>query len=110
MDLVAVVADAAVTEVFENVETALNRLSPVALRCDRPAGPGCSQKFYRLRGASESLVVDLVFLRRGDPLMFRDVALQGQGHTLLLRCSSTCLSRNACGDAQWRRCTSTLRH
>lgn len=81
VDVVAVVADEAVAEAFENVETALNRLSPVSLRCDMPAAPGYSQKFYRLRDASEFLVVDLVFLRRSDPLMFRDVELHGQGPT-----------------------------
>jgi hypothetical protein len=81
VDAVAVVADEAVDEVFEGVEAALNLLSPVVLRCDMPASPGFSQKFYRLRDASEFLVVDLVFLRRSDPLMFRDVELHGRGHT-----------------------------
>jgi len=81
VDAVAVVADDAVSEVFESVESALKLLSPVALRCDMPAQPGFAQKFYRLRDASEFLVVDLVLLRRGEPLMFRDVELHGRGHT-----------------------------
>ncbi len=79
VDAVAVVADDAVESSFAGVEAALNTLSPVTLRCDMPAAPGYTQKFYRLRDASEFLVVDLVFIRRSDPLLFRDVELHGHG-------------------------------
>ncbi|MBT9458105.1 MAG: nucleotidyltransferase domain-containing protein [Burkholderiaceae bacterium] len=81
VDAVVVVADEAVEAVFAAVEVALNALSPIALRHDVTGTPGFSQRFYRLRDASEFLVVDLVLIRRSDPLLFRDVELHGQGQT-----------------------------
>ena len=68
VDAVAVVADDAVEPTFVQVEAALGALSPVVLRHDAPAAPGFRQKFYRLRDAGEFLVVDLVLIRRSDPL------------------------------------------
>jgi len=85
IDVVAVVADNALDHVFANVEAALGALSPVALRVDMPPSPGWRQKFYRLRDASEFLVVDLVLLRRSDPLQFREVELHGNGRTWIDR-------------------------
>lgn len=79
VDAVAVVADDAIESSFAQVEAALHALSPVVLRYDAPAAPGFAQKFYRLRDAGEFLVVDLVFIRRSDPLLFREVELHGQG-------------------------------
>ncbi|MGZ5129852.1 MAG: hypothetical protein ACXWJ1_01350 [Caldimonas sp.] len=81
LDAVAVVADDAIDSTFTRVEAALNALSPVTLRYDTPGTLGFSQKFYRLRDAGEFLVVDLVLIRRGDPLPFRAVELHGQGQT-----------------------------
>lgn len=79
VDAVAVVADDAVESSFADIEAALHALSPIALRYDVPNTAGFAQKFYRLRDAGEFLVVDLVLLRRGDPLLFREVELHGQG-------------------------------
>jgi len=81
VDAVAVVQDDALGTVFEAVERALNRLSPVTLRHDVAGSAGYTQKFYRLRDASEFLVLDLVLIRRSDPLLFREVELHGQGRT-----------------------------
>jgi predicted nucleotidyltransferase len=81
IDVVAVVADHAIEPTFDAVESALNNLSPVTLRVDTPGTVGFAQKFYRLRDAGEFLVVDLVFIRRGDPLLFREVEVHGHGQT-----------------------------
>ncbi len=81
LDVVAVVADDAVDATFAKVERALNELSPVTLRVVMPAAGGIAQRFYRLRDAGEFLVVDLVLLRRSDPLQFREEELHGRGRT-----------------------------
>jgi len=81
VDAVAVVADEAVEPTFAQVEAALQALSPIALRYDVPGTAGFAQKFYRLRDAGEFLVVDLVLMRRGDPLLFREVELHGHART-----------------------------
>lgn len=85
VDAVVVVADDAVDTVFADVEAALQALSPVALRVEMPPAPGWRQRFYRLRDASEFLVVDLVLLRRSDPLQFREQELHGRGRTWIDR-------------------------
>jgi hypothetical protein len=79
VDAVAVVADDALDSTFVDVETALQALSPIALRYDVQGSAGFAQRFYRLRDAGEFLVVDLVLLRRSDPLLFREVELHGHG-------------------------------
>ena len=81
LDVVAVVADDAIGSTFAAVEAALDALSPVTLRYEPPGGTGFSQVFYRLRDAGEFLVVDLVLIRRSDPLVFREVELHGRGRT-----------------------------
>jgi len=81
VDAVAVVADDGVEATFARVETALHALSPVTLRHDVAGTAGFAQKFYRLRDAGEFLVVDLVLIRRSDPLLFREVELHGRGET-----------------------------
>ena len=81
IDAVAVVADDAVDATFMQVEAALHALSPVTLRFDTPGTAGFAQKFFRLRDAGEFLVVDLVFIRRSDPLLFRELELHGRGRT-----------------------------
>ena len=81
IDVVAVVADDAIESTFTQVEAALHSLSPVTLRYDVPGTVGFVQKFYRLRDAGEFHVVDLVFIRRSDPLLFREVELHGHGRT-----------------------------
>ena len=81
VDAVLVVDDDAVAVVFDAIEAALNALSPIALRYDVPGTAGYTQRFYRLRDASEFLVADVVLFRRSDPLLFREVELHGQGKT-----------------------------
>jgi len=81
VDVIAVVEDGAVDATFARVEQALNDLSPVTLRVAMPGTAGFAQRFYRLRDAGEFLVVDLVLLRRSDPLQFRDEELHGRGRS-----------------------------
>lgn len=81
VDAVAVVDDPAVDAVFAQVETDLEALSPLELRFDPPAVPGYAQRFYRLRDLGEFHIVDLVLIRRSDPLLFREVELHGRGRT-----------------------------
>ncbi len=85
LDLVLVVADDAVQTVFDGVEAALTALSPIALRYDVPGTVGYSQRFYSFRDAPEFLVLDLVSMRRSDPLLFREVELHGNGQSWLDR-------------------------
>lgn len=85
IDVYAVVADDSLDAVFALVESALASLSPISLRVDMPSQPGYEQKFYRLRDAPESLVVDLQLMRRSDPVLFREVELHGEGCTWLDR-------------------------
>ena len=67
MDLLVLVEDAHVEEVFDVAAAALERLSPIELsfRFPEPAWHGHSQTFYRLRDASEFLLVDFVVMKRG---------------------------------------------
>lgn len=81
VDAVAVVNDEAVDAVFAQVESDLAALSPIELRFDPPPVPGYAQRFYRLRDLGEFHIVDLVLLRRSDPLLFREVELHGRGLT-----------------------------
>jgi len=81
VDVVAVVADDAVAATFRAVEAALDALSPVVLRYEVPPSGAFAQVFYRLRDAGEFLVVDLVLIRRSDPLVFREIELHGRGRT-----------------------------
>lgn len=81
IDAVAVVADDGVDAAFAAVEAELAALSPIVLTHDTGGGPGFRQRFYRLRDAGEFLVVDLVMIRRSDPLLFRELELHGRGRT-----------------------------
>lgn len=85
IDAVVVVDDDAVDAVFTQVEQALQALSPIELRLPMPPAAGYAQRFYRLRDGGEFLVVDLVLMRRSDPLLFREVELHGRGRTWLDR-------------------------
>ncbi len=81
VDAVAVVADDAVEAVFAQAEADLEALSPIDLRYDPPVVQGYAQRFYRLRDFGEFHIVDLVLIRRSDPLLFREVELHGRGLT-----------------------------
>lgn len=86
LDVVAVVADDAVDTCFAAVGAALDTLSPRELTHIMNGTPGYAQRFYRLQGAGEFLVLDLALLRRGDPLLFREVEIHGRGLTWFDRC------------------------
>lgn len=81
VDAVAVVADDALATTWAAIEAGLNALSPVTLRHDVPDTRGYAQRFFRLRDAGEFTVVDLVLIRRSDPLLFRELELHGRGRT-----------------------------
>lgn len=85
IDAVLVVDDEAIAAVFSAVESGLAHLSPMDLAYEVPGTQGYQQRFYRLKGCSEFLVVDLVLLKRSDPLLFREVELHGHGQTWLDR-------------------------
>jgi hypothetical protein len=79
VDALAIVADDAVDGTFARVEGALHALSPIELQLVMPAAGGYAQRFYRLRDAGEFLIVDLVLMRRGDPMLFREEEIHGRG-------------------------------
>ncbi len=81
VDVVAVVADDAVDSTFAAVEAALDAIGPRELTHPMSGTAGYAQRFYRLHGAGEFLVVDLALMRRSDPLLFREVEIHGQGLT-----------------------------
>lgn len=81
VDAVAVADAQRFEPVFDAVELALARLSPIELRVEMPPAGAYRQRFYRLRDAGEFAVVDMVLLRRGEPLLFREVELHGRGVT-----------------------------
>ena len=73
IDLYIVVDDApAVSETFLIVEKALTALSPIRLRHEVswPPASGIYQKFYRLAGTSEFLLVDLAVMTLSAPDKF----------------------------------------
>jgi predicted nucleotidyltransferase len=81
VDVVAVVADDAVDSTFAAVEAALDAIGPRELTHHMSGTAGYAQRFYRLHGAGEFLVVDLALMRRSDPLLFREVEIHGHGLT-----------------------------
>lgn len=73
IDLYIVVDDAPrVAEAFRVVEKALSALSPIRLvhEVSWPAGSGIFQKFYRLAGTNEFLLVDLAVMTLAAPDKF----------------------------------------
>ncbi|MFN2115083.1 MAG: nucleotidyltransferase domain-containing protein [Anaerolineae bacterium] len=69
VDMMIVVGDTYADECLACVENALASLSPIALRYElpQPTWHGHAQVFYRLRDASEYLVLDLVVIERSSP-------------------------------------------
>src|SRR5438128_223654 len=81
MDLYIVVDDAAaVAETFQIRETALPALSPTRLKhgVSWPATSGIYQKFYRLAGTSEFLLVDLAVMALSAPEKFLVREIHGE--------------------------------
>lgn len=67
IDAVVVCDEEAVDGVFETVEAALPKLSPIDLiwRVPQPTWHGHAQRFYRLEDAPDHLLIDLVVMVRG---------------------------------------------
>ncbi|UCE29520.1 MAG: hypothetical protein JSV85_01995 [Candidatus Bathyarchaeota archaeon] len=79
IDLYLVVSDKKVDETFSVVEKALKSLSPVGQKYDVPHPPqsGVFQAFYRLKGSSEYLVIDLAVLTLCSPDKFLEPEIHG---------------------------------
>ncbi len=80
IDLYVVAADDRVAETFRAIEETLARLSPIQRKYEPtwPPESGIAQAFYRLKRASEYLLVDLAVLKRSAPDQFLEPELHGQ--------------------------------
>jgi len=80
VDLQADAEDDRAADVFDAVESALRELSPIELRyvLPEPTWHGHSQRFYRLRDASEFLVIDFVVVHHSKPDKFLQRELHGE--------------------------------
>lgn len=69
IDLFADVADGCAAEVFEAIEAALQQVGAIGTLwvVPEPAWHGHRQRFYQLRDAPETLLVDAVLMERGSP-------------------------------------------
>lgn len=79
IDLYLVVDDKKVDEAFIAVEKALKSLCPIEQKYEvlHPPLLGLSQAFYRLRGASEYLLIDLAVLKSSSPEKFLEPEVHG---------------------------------
>src|SRR5687768_1752854 len=68
VDLNLDVADGRATDALATVECALEALSPIVARVvvPEPAWHGHRQRFYRLRDAPETVLVDVLVMERGS--------------------------------------------
>lgn len=80
IDLQVDVDDDRVTDTLATIETILEGLSPIRDRLEMPPGPGngYTQVFYRLRDASEFLLVDLCVMKRSHPDKFLEPQIHGK--------------------------------
>jgi hypothetical protein len=79
IDLYLVVDDEKVNEAFLAVEKALRSLSPIKQKFDVPqtGWPCVFQAFYRLKDASEYLIIDLCVLKLSSPDTFLEPEMHG---------------------------------
>jgi hypothetical protein len=78
LDLYILVEDSRVAETFRDVQRTLRALSPISATYVVQGGfEGVSQKFYRLRNASEFAVIDLAILTPKSPQMFLAPEIHG---------------------------------
>lgn len=68
-----VIDDASLESLYATAENALVQISPIELSHPFPIG-----KYYKLRDCNEFLLLDLVFLRAGDPDHFLEPGRHGQ--------------------------------
>jgi hypothetical protein len=68
-----------ISDVFDETEKALTQLSPIELlyALPEPTWHGHSQRFYKLRDASEFLLIDYVVMRHGQGERFNEVERHG---------------------------------
>ncbi len=80
IDLYLAVDDDKVNETFPIVEQALTSLSPIEQKCEIPSlpWPGLAQAFYKLRGTSEYLIIDLVIMKLSSPDKLLEPEIHGK--------------------------------
>jgi len=79
LDLYLLVDDKRVSEAFVAVEKALKSLSPIEQKYEisQLPWPGVSQAFYKMKGASEYLLIDFVVLSLSSPEKFLEPGIHG---------------------------------
>ena len=79
IDVYLVVDDDKVEKAFLDVERALRSLSPIKQKYDVPQSPypGVAQAFYRLRDASEYLIIDLAIMKLSTKDKFLEPEIHG---------------------------------
>lgn len=87
IDLMAVVEDEFVSQVFTAAEEVLSRLSPISLiyEVPQPSWHGHHQKFYRLAEAGEFLLVDLAVMKASSTNRFLETELHGEARVIFDR-------------------------
>ncbi|MCW4052007.1 MAG: hypothetical protein NWE78_02205 [Candidatus Bathyarchaeota archaeon] len=80
IDIYVVVDDEKVAQTFQAVELALKSLSPIQQKYEvkQSGWPGVSQAFYRLKNASEYLIIDLAVLTLSSPEKFLEPKTHGR--------------------------------
>lgn len=80
IDLYLVVDDQKVKNAFRVVEKALKSLSPIKQKLEIPQTPwpGVSQAFYKLKNASDYLLIDFVVLKLSSPEKFLEPKMHGE--------------------------------
>lgn len=80
IDLYLVVDDDKIDDAFVVVETALKSLSPIEQKyaVQQLPWPGVSQAFYKLKGTSDYLLIDLAVLKLSAPEKFLEPRVHGE--------------------------------
>jgi hypothetical protein len=87
IDLMVVVQDESVQQVFSAAETVLEQLSPISLvyEVPQPSWHGHHQKFYRLAQAGEYMLVDLAVMKLSSSNRFLEEELHGKAQVFFDR-------------------------
>jgi predicted nucleotidyltransferase len=78
IDLSVLVEEGFVDGGFSLIEEALSEIEFIHPMPSNPAWPGMQQKFYRLKGAGEFLLVDAEIITRSSPELFLDTSRHGK--------------------------------
>lgn len=91
IDLQVDVQDGHVAEIVSVIEATLATLSPIALRYEipQPTWHGHAQVFYRLRDASEFLLLDLVVIQHSNANKFLEAEIHGRARVLFDKANVT---------------------